>query len=62
MCEMDVLLLPLHLGSLHPVEQVLTMVLAFGPFAALAAVVVARRRHDRAEDENEARETAQRER
>ena len=24
-----------HLGPLHPVEQVLTMVLAFGPFVLL---------------------------
>lgn len=37
----------LHLGALHPAEQVLTLVLAFGPFLILAAVVVVRRRQDR---------------
>ena len=37
---------PLHLGALHPVEQVLTLVLAFGPFVVLAVVVWLRRRAD----------------
>jgi hypothetical protein len=37
----------LHLGALHPVEQVLVYLLAFGPFAVLALVVVVRRRQDR---------------
>ena len=37
---------PEHLGSLHPVEQVLTLVLAFGPFLVLGVVVALRRRHD----------------
>jgi uncharacterized iron-regulated membrane protein len=36
--------LPLHLGALHPVEQALTLVLAFGPFAVLGVVVWWRRR------------------
>jgi hypothetical protein len=36
----------LHMGALHPVEQVLTLVLAFGPFLVLAAVIVHRRRQD----------------
>ena len=49
--------LPLHLGALHPFEQVLVYALAFGPFLLLAAVVVVRRRKDRREDE-----TAQRDR
>jgi hypothetical protein len=40
--------LPLHLGALHPVEKVLTLVLAFGPFVLLAAVIVVRRRQDAA--------------
>ncbi len=44
--------LPQHLGSLHPVEQVLTLVLAFGPFLVLGVVVTVRRRQDAAEDEN----------
>jgi hypothetical protein len=35
-----------HLGALHPVEQVLTLVLAFGPFLVLGAVIVLRRRQD----------------
>ena len=42
---------PEHLGSLHPVEQVLTFVLAFGPFVVLGIVVALRRRQDGAGDE-----------
>jgi hypothetical protein len=38
---------PLHLGGLHPVEQVLVGVLAFGPFVVLAVVVHLQRRRDR---------------
>ena len=41
---------PLHMGALHPFEQALTMVLAFGPFVVLAIVVWRRRREDAAED------------
>jgi hypothetical protein len=41
----------LHLGALHPVEQVLTLVLAFGPFAVLGVVVALRRRHDSAAED-----------
>ena len=41
------LLLPLHLGSLHPAEQVLVYVLAFGPFVVLGGVVWWRRRTER---------------
>ena len=41
---------PLHLGSLHPVEQALTLALAFGPFAVLGVVVALRRRHERGEE------------
>jgi hypothetical protein len=44
-------LTPLHLGALHPAEQVLVYLLAFGPFAVLALVAVLRRRRDRLEDE-----------
>ena len=36
----------LHLGPLHPVEQVLTLLLAFGPFVLLGLVIVVRRRQD----------------
>ena len=39
-------MIPLHMGALHPVEQLLTLVLAFGPFLVLGAVIVHRRRHD----------------
>lgn len=39
-------MVPLHLGSLHPYEQALTVVLAFGPFALLGIVVWRRRRED----------------
>ena len=37
---------PLHMGAVHPVEQLLTLVLAFGPFAALGAVIWWRRRSE----------------
>ena len=39
-----------HLGALHPVEQMLTLLLAFGPFVLLGAVIVVRRRQDAALD------------
>ncbi len=39
-------MLPLHLGPLHPVEQALTLLLAFGPFVALGVVAIRRRRED----------------
>jgi hypothetical protein len=39
-------LVALHLGGLHPYEKVLTLVLAFGPFVVLGAVIVLRRRHE----------------
>jgi hypothetical protein len=35
---------PLHLGPVHPVEQALTLLLAFGPFLVLGIVVWRRRR------------------
>jgi len=44
---------PMHLGSLHPMEQALTLALAFGPFVVLGVVVVVRRRHDRAADDEQ---------
>lgn len=43
----------LHLGALHPVEQALTLTLAFGPFVVLAVLVAVRRRRQRAEDQRE---------
>jgi len=42
--------LPLHLGALHPVEQALTLVLAFGPFLVLGVVIWVRRRTDAADE------------
>ena len=36
----------LHLGPLHPVEQALTLLLAFGPFVLLGVVILLRRRQD----------------
>jgi cytochrome c-type biogenesis protein CcmH/NrfF len=48
---------PLHLGPLHPVEQALTLLLAFGPFVLLALVVVVRRRQDAREAALEEGET-----
>ncbi|MCF6376758.1 hypothetical protein L2K70_04000 [Nocardioides KLBMP 9356] len=39
-----------HMGALHPIEQVLTLLLAFGPFAVLGVVVWLRRREDDAQD------------
>ena len=47
---MNASLLPLHLGALHPVEQVLVYALAFGPFLVLGAVILHRRKQDAAED------------
>lgn len=41
--------IPLHMGALHPFEQVLTLCLAFGPFVLLGLVVWHRRRHERAD-------------
>jgi hypothetical protein len=40
--------LPLHLGPIHPVETVLTLVLAFGPFLLLVVVIwLSKRRSSR---------------
>jgi hypothetical protein len=40
-------MISLHLGALHPFEFVLTLLLAFGPFVVLGAVILVRRRQDR---------------
>ena len=43
--------LPLHMGALHPYEQLLVALVAFGPFVVLFVVVyVVRRRDIAAED------------
>ncbi|WP_372734014.1 hypothetical protein [Nocardioides sp.] len=39
----------MHMGALHPVEQALTVLLAFGPFVVLGLVLRWRRRSDAAE-------------
>jgi hypothetical protein len=44
---------PAHLGSLHPFEQVLTIILAFGPFVLLGVVIVLQRRRDAAREPRE---------
>ena len=46
-------LIALHLGALHPVEKVLTLGLAFGPFLVLFAVIAFRKRSDVEGDEQE---------
>lgn len=53
---MSVAVLPLHMGALHPYEQALTLLLAFGPFVALALVLRRRNRELAAEDEQAALE------
>ena len=40
----------LHMGALHPYEQALVLLLAFGPFVLLGVVVWRRRRADAAEE------------
>ncbi|WP_183098774.1 hypothetical protein [Nocardioides pelophilus] len=52
---------PWHLGTLHPIEQALTVVLAFGPFVLLGIVVLVRRRQDAREEAAERAESAERE-
>ena len=39
-----------HMGALHPFEQALVLLLAFGPFVVLGVVVWLRRREDARED------------
>ncbi|MDZ5660335.1 hypothetical protein HN031_01950 [Nocardioides sp. zg-1308] len=56
---MPVPVLPLralwHMGALHPYEQALTILLAFGPFVLLGVVVWLRRRADAALPEEDPR-------
>lgn len=35
-----------HMGGLHPIEAVLVLLLAFGPFLIIGVVVLLRRRRD----------------
>ncbi|NPC45048.1 hypothetical protein [Nocardioides sp. zg-1230] len=39
-------MIPLHMGALHPFEQALTLLLAFGPFVVLGVVIWRRRREE----------------
>lgn len=43
-----------HMGSLHPYEQALTLLLAFGPFVVLGLVIWRRRGEDATEVSREA--------
>ncbi|WP_028656922.1 hypothetical protein [Nocardioides sp. J54] len=49
-------MIPQHLGALHPIEQVATIVLAFGPFVVLGIVILLRRRAELAEEQQEQQE------
>jgi hypothetical protein len=44
-----------HMGALHPFEQALTLLLAFGPFAVLGLVVWRRRGEDERADRRDDR-------
>ncbi|WP_268788370.1 hypothetical protein [Nocardioides sp. Soil774] len=43
------------MGALHPFEQALVLLLAFGPFVVLGLVVWLRRREDDREDSRDGR-------
>jgi hypothetical protein len=59
---MAAMVLPLHLGALHPMETVAMAALALGPFVILAVVVsVVSRRDRRAQADEEAGAQATRE-
>jgi hypothetical protein len=57
---MDALLIPLHLGALHPVETLAMGVLALGPFVILAVVVTIVSRRDRRAEAQATRERSAR--
>ncbi len=42
---------PLHLGALHPFEQIVVFLLAFGPFVVLGLVI--HRQRKRSQDEED---------
>ncbi|MBM0126098.1 hypothetical protein [Pimelobacter simplex] len=46
-------MIPLHLGALHPVEQIATIVLAFGPFVVLGIVIAVRRRAEAGDEHDD---------
>lgn len=45
----------LHMGALHPIEQALVLLLAFGPFVVLGIVIVLRRRSETGESDQRER-------
>ena len=45
------IVVPMHLGNLHPYETALLALIAFGPFVVLAVVVAVLRRRDVSDDE-----------
>ena len=45
--------LPLHMGGLHPYEQLIVLLVAFGPFVVLFVVVYVVRRRDLADEASE---------
>lgn len=49
-------ILPQHLGDLHAYEQVLVLLLAFGPFILLGIVVYVVRRRDLEEESGDSSE------
>ncbi|HWJ08500.1 MAG TPA: hypothetical protein VNS46_03935 [Nocardioides sp.] len=53
-------MIPLHMGALHPAEQVATIVLAFGPFVVLGIVIMVRRRAELEEERREQEDGAAR--
>jgi len=50
------------MGALHPVEQALTLVLAFGPFVVLGLVIAHRRRTEHRDAQHEGPREGQRDR
>lgn len=44
---------PLHLGALHPLEQALVLLVAFGPLVVAVGVVVVMRRRAVADEESD---------
>lgn len=50
---MTSLVLPGHMGALHPLEQLLTLLLAFGPFLVLGGVIWWRRRNEQDDQADE---------
>ena len=49
---------PLHMGALHPYEQLVVLLVAFGPFVVLFVVVYVVRRRDVADERDEREEGA----